>query len=115
MEARVLAVRHELKHTVALLHALSDRDEANILAMMCCTSSEWGAPCLDALNTYYGRPNIPVGTLRNLARLLESEPDQHSPLGGRDLVAARTSAGKEEGRVRQNHGWQNHKARSTWV
>jgi len=147
MEARVLAVRHELKHTVALLHALSDRDEANILAMMCCTSSEWGAPCLDALNTYYGRPNIPVGTLkdagflldssynrlvaeryphrirsgrdapdatalyrqvlarqpgksvvvvaigplRNLARLLESEPDQHSPLGGRDLVAAKVA------------------------
>jgi len=132
---------------VALLHALSDRGEANILAMMCCTSSEWGAPCLDALNTYYGRPNIPVGTLkdagflldssynrlvaeryphrirngrdapdatvlyrqvlarqpgksvavvaigplRNLARLLESEPDQHSPLGGRDLVAAKVA------------------------
>src|SRR5687767_11741616 len=37
---------------VAVLHALADRGEARILAMFCCTSSDWGAPCLDALNTY---------------------------------------------------------------
>jgi len=30
--------------------------------MVCCTSSEWGAPCLDAINTYYGRPDVPIGT-----------------------------------------------------
>jgi hypothetical protein len=49
---------------VALLHGLANRGEARLLAMMCCISSEWGAPCLDALNTYYGRPGIPVGTLK---------------------------------------------------
>ncbi len=32
--------------------------------MACCTSSEWGAPCLDAINTWYGRPDLPVGTLK---------------------------------------------------
>ena len=49
---------------VALLHGLVNRGEARLLAMMCCISSDWGAPCLDALNTYYGRPEIPVGTLK---------------------------------------------------
>jgi hypothetical protein len=49
---------------VALLHGLADRGEVNILGEMYCLSSPEGAPCLDALNTYYGRPNIPVGTLK---------------------------------------------------
>src|SRR5947208_11427829 len=47
---------------VAVLNALADNGEARIVAMFCSTSSEWGAPCLDALNTYYGRPDVPVGT-----------------------------------------------------
>jgi inosine-uridine nucleoside N-ribohydrolase len=49
---------------VALLHALADRGEVEILAMNCNTTCEWGAPCLDAFNTYYGRGNIPIGTLK---------------------------------------------------
>ena len=129
--------------TVALLHALADKQEVELLAMMSATSFEWGAGALDALNTYYGRPGIPVGALkdtgflarsnyskyiaenypndlksatnapdatvlyrqilagqadksvviaavgplRNLRKLLESGPDNHSPLNGRDLVA----------------------------
>ncbi len=50
--------------TMAVLHALADRGEAVVLGMACCTSSEWGAPCLDAINTWYGRPDVPVGTCR---------------------------------------------------
>jgi Inosine-uridine preferring nucleoside hydrolase len=50
--------------TVAVLHALNLLGEAKILGMMCNTTSPWGAPCLDAINTYYGRPDIPVGTLK---------------------------------------------------
>lgn len=50
--------------TLAVLHALADRGEAIILGMACCTSSEWGAPCLEAINTYYGRADVPVGTLK---------------------------------------------------
>jgi inosine-uridine nucleoside N-ribohydrolase len=127
----------------AILNALADNGEARIVGMMCCTSSDWGAPCLDAINTYYGRPDIPIGTnkspgfltdsaynekiakgfpndlrtgrnapdatqlyrqllarqpnrrivicatgpVTNLARLLDSPPDEHSRLKGRDLVA----------------------------
>ena len=49
---------------VAVLHALADRREVEIIGMMACTSDPYNAPCLDAYNTYYGRPGIPVGTLK---------------------------------------------------
>ena len=128
---------------IAILNALSDRGEAKLLAMACCTSDQWGAPCVQAINTYYGRGDIPVGTLKregfldgssynghvakefpntlqtghnardardlyrevlakqpdhsvvfcaigplnNLADLLATRPDAHSPLDGKALVA----------------------------
>jgi len=50
---------------VAVLHALADRGELEILGMMACTSDPYNAPCLDAYDTYYGRPSIPVGTLKD--------------------------------------------------
>lgn len=50
--------------TVAMLHALQTRGEARVLAMMVNTSGEWGAPALDALNTFYDRPSLPIGTLK---------------------------------------------------
>jgi hypothetical protein len=46
---------------VAVLHALADRGEAQILAMGISIKNPWSAPCLDALNTYFGRPDIPIG------------------------------------------------------
>ncbi|HTE17651.1 MAG TPA: nucleoside hydrolase, partial [Armatimonadota bacterium] len=61
--------------TVAVLNALADRGEARILAMGACTSSQWAAPCLDALNTYYGRPGIPVGTFKGTGFL--ADPKEH--------------------------------------
>lgn len=59
--------------TAAILNALADRGEARILAMNCCTSSEWGAPCLDAINTYYGRPDIPIGTFKGTGFLTDAK------------------------------------------
>ncbi len=58
-------------NAIILLHGLADRGEANILATMCDTSNPWGAPCLDALNTFYGRPWIPVGTLKDSGLLTD--------------------------------------------
>jgi inosine-uridine nucleoside N-ribohydrolase len=49
---------------VASLHALATLGEAEILATMCNITSPWCAPALSALNTYYGRADVPVGTLR---------------------------------------------------
>ena len=49
---------------VAVLHALANRNETEILAMMISSSNPWSASCLDALNTYYGRPDIPIGCVK---------------------------------------------------
>ena len=46
---------------MAVLHALADRGECEILAMMCSTKDPFSAPVIDVINTYYGRPDIPIG------------------------------------------------------
>ena len=51
---------------MALLHALANRGEAEILGIMVSSRNEWSAPCVDAINTWYGRPDIPVGYQRGL-------------------------------------------------
>ena len=49
---------------VAVLHALVNSGEVKILAMMVSSGDPWGAACLDALNTSFGRPDIPVGEIK---------------------------------------------------
>jgi len=133
---------------VAVLHALADRGEAEILAMGVCVQNPWSPPCLDALNTFFGRPDLPlgvvkgpahnrasryargiaeeyphalrsaddapdaaqlyrrvlarepdggvvlitVGQLTNVHNLLETGPDRHSDLDGRELVRRKVRA-----------------------
>jgi inosine-uridine nucleoside N-ribohydrolase len=132
---------------LTILHALADSGELKILATVSCNMYELSAPCIDLMNRYYGRPNIPIGApligpnrgdddhekkwtdalvnkyphqlkttadaedvvkvyrrvlavepdtsvvvittgfLTNLAALLQSPPDQYSPLDGKQLVA----------------------------
>jgi hypothetical protein len=57
---------------LGLLHALADRDEVEILAVTTSALNVYSGPCVDAINTYYGRPDIPIGTARAPA------PDQAS-------------------------------------
>ena len=135
---------------LAVLHALADEGEAEILATVSVVGDPQSAGALDVINTYYGRPDTPVGAyqgerwedahpywlepdtgylealveefdsdikdrsqaagavslyrevlaaqpdssvtvvtvgfLQNLADLLRSSPDRHSPLSGRDLI-----------------------------
>jgi hypothetical protein len=47
-----------------LLHGAVERGEAKLLATMGCISSDAIAPALDAINTWFGRPEIAVGTLK---------------------------------------------------
>lgn len=49
---------------LAVAHALTNAGEAHLLGVMCSTTNPWCSPCADAINTYYGRPEIPVGTLK---------------------------------------------------
>ncbi len=46
---------------LAMLHAMADREEADILATMVSAPNPWSAPCVDAVNTYFGRPDLPIG------------------------------------------------------
>src|SRR5689334_10226994 len=129
---------------MALLHAFADMGEAKILATISCNAFETTAPTLSVLNTYFNRPDIPVGITKkeqpnkdcsqqwaqaivakyphniksnadaeeavklyrkilaaqpdksvtivtvgfftNLAGLLDSKPDEFSPLNGKELV-----------------------------
>jgi inosine-uridine nucleoside N-ribohydrolase len=52
---------------VAVLHALANRGEAKILAMGVCVKNPWSPLCLDALNTYFGRPDVPLGVVKGPA------------------------------------------------
>src|SRR5512145_104734 len=48
-----------------ILHGAVERGEAKLLATMGCISAAAIAPALDAINTWFGRPEIPVGTLKD--------------------------------------------------
>jgi len=50
---------------IAILNKLCDFGEAKVLAMGNCTVYPEGACCIDAINWYYGRHGIPVGTLKS--------------------------------------------------
>ncbi len=51
---------------LAVLHALADLGEAEILAAGISSRNEHVGPCLDAINTWYGRPDVPIGYQRGL-------------------------------------------------
>lgn len=49
---------------LAVLHALADTGEAEILAVMVSVGGDGAAGrAIDAVNTYYGRPDLPVGVV----------------------------------------------------
>ena len=48
-----------------MLHGAVGRGEAKLLATMGCISADAIGPCLDAINTWFGRPETPVGTLKD--------------------------------------------------
>jgi inosine-uridine nucleoside N-ribohydrolase len=134
---------------LAMIHALESRGECELLAVTITKDNPYSATMVDLLNTFYGRPDVPIGVVRdgvtpedgkyirqvataqddgrlryphdlksgtdapeavtllrdvladqpdgsvvvvqvgfstNLARLLDSQPDQRSPLDGAALV-----------------------------
>ena len=50
---------------LTLLHALADSGEVYILATVASNINELAVPCIDVINHYYGRPDIPTGAPRN--------------------------------------------------
>jgi hypothetical protein len=51
---------------LAALHALADLGEAEILGVGISSRNEDVGPCVDAIDTWYGRPDIPIGYQRRL-------------------------------------------------
>lgn len=49
---------------LAILHRLADQGEAEILATVSVVGDPLSAPALDVINTYYGRPETPIGAMK---------------------------------------------------
>src|ERR1700733_5275760 len=49
---------------LALLHALESRGECRIIAVTITKDNRWAAPYIDLVNTFYRRPDIPIGMVK---------------------------------------------------
>jgi inosine-uridine nucleoside N-ribohydrolase len=49
---------------LGLLHALADRGACELLGVTITRSDELAGPFVDAVNTFYGRPDLPIGFIR---------------------------------------------------
>ena len=50
---------------LAVIHALQNRNECELLAITTTKDSPYVVPMIDVLNTFYGRPEIPVAVVKN--------------------------------------------------
>ena len=66
---------------LAVLHALADGGEVEILGMLVSSRNEWVGPALDAINTWYGRPDVPIGYQRGhqYGYRNTKDPDRETP------------------------------------
>ena len=62
---------------LGLLHALADRGACELLGVTITRSDELAGPFVDAVNTFYGRPNLPIGFIRAKP---EPQPSKFLPL-----------------------------------
>src|ERR1700676_2065613 len=59
---------------LALLHALQSRGECKIIAVAITKDNPWAAPYIDILDTFYGRPDIPIGMVKGSGVTPEDSP-----------------------------------------
>jgi len=52
---------------LVMLHNFVDKGECNLLAVMCWSTEQYSVSAVDAVNRYYGHPDIPVGTRKDSA------------------------------------------------
>jgi len=50
---------------IAVIHALQNRNECELLAITTTKDNPYVAPMIDVLNTFYDRPNIPIAVVKN--------------------------------------------------
>ncbi len=49
---------------LAMLHALADRGEIDLLGVMVGAENPWSTLCADRVNSYFNRPDLPLGRLK---------------------------------------------------
>ncbi|MGI9074633.1 MAG: nucleoside hydrolase [Bryobacteraceae bacterium] len=98
---------------LALIHSLQTRGEATLLAVTVSKDNPWAAPYVDILNTFYGRPKIPIGAVRDgktredgnyVRKICSTGVYPHELVSGRDapeaiLLLRRILAAEEDGAV----------------
>ncbi|HTC93262.1 MAG TPA: IPT/TIG domain-containing protein [Terriglobales bacterium] len=57
---------------LAVLWALSDRGEVNVLALICSSANDYSAPAMHAISSYYGHPSVLIGAHKGLTPVLEN-------------------------------------------
>jgi hypothetical protein len=56
---------------LAMLNHFSNKKECNLLAVMAWTTEEHAVPAIDAVNTFYGNPDIPIGVRKDGKHFVE--------------------------------------------
>jgi inosine-uridine nucleoside N-ribohydrolase len=84
---------------LAMIHALQNRGEVQLLAVTITKDNRYAAPFIDLMNTFYGRPEIPVGMVSNGktpedSRMLKV-PATRLNSGGRDVYPHRLREGSD--------------------
>jgi hypothetical protein len=59
---------------LAMLHSMADNNEAKILAVCFNEIHPYGAPAIDAINTWYGRGGIPIGIYKDTLNKPDTSP-----------------------------------------
>ena len=68
---------------LAIIHSLENRAEVRLLAVTITKDNRWSAPYVDLVDTFYGRPDVPVGVVHkgkaqedsNYTRMLSQRRD----------------------------------------
>jgi inosine-uridine nucleoside N-ribohydrolase len=59
---------------LALLHALESRGECRIIAVTITKDNPWAAPYINLVNTFYRRPEIPIGMVKGSGVTADDSP-----------------------------------------
>jgi hypothetical protein len=49
---------------LAMLQGISNMGDTEILATMVCSLNPWAVPVTDVVNTFCGRPDVPIGAVK---------------------------------------------------
>ncbi len=62
---------------LAMLHGLANKGDAEILAAISSSLNPWSAPVIDVVNTYFNRPDIPIGNVKTFGVYRNSKYAKH--------------------------------------